>query len=262
MMPMAAPNRSSQVAWGRDDLSQDPHGAPDKASRVRQMFSSIASSYDLNNRLHSFGRDQVWRRRTVALCGELQGRRVLDIACGTGDLAQAFVSAGAEQVVGVDFTEAMLEQARLKAQRLPGVSTRLRYEWADALDLPFEDASFDVVSIAFGIRNVQRTEDALAQMHRVLRPRGALAILEFAEPPNRLLRALNHLYTGWVMPRTAALIARDRSGAYSYLPKSIESYLSPLSLRGAVESVGFDQVRQIPMTFGVAVATIARRMTV
>src|SRR5262249_55308394 len=144
---------SDEHAWTATDLASDPHAAADKAERVRRMFGAIARRYDLNNRLHSFGQDRRWRRCAVAMADVTPAARVLDVACGTGDLAEACADAGAAEVVGVDFTPAMLELARSKALRLEP-RRRPRYFAGDAMKLAFASASFDIVSIAFGIRNV------------------------------------------------------------------------------------------------------------
>ncbi|MHC4947864.1 MAG: bifunctional demethylmenaquinone methyltransferase/2-methoxy-6-polyprenyl-1,4-benzoquinol methylase UbiE [Planctomycetota bacterium] len=253
MPPDPSPS-SPDVVWSADDLRGDPHATDDKADRVRTMFGAIAHRYDLNNRLHSFGRDQAWRRRAVRLAEVGPGDDVLDVACGTGDLAEAFATAGPRSVVGLDFTPRMLDIARRKATRLaPG--QRPEYVEGDAMALPFEDGRFDVVSIAFGIRNVDEPRRALAEFHRVLRPGGRLVILEFGRPRNRLLRVANDLYTRRVMPITAGLLAGDRSGAYRYLPRSISTFLDPGALAAACRTVGFGDLRSIPMTFGVCWAS-------
>ncbi|MCA9298206.1 MAG: bifunctional demethylmenaquinone methyltransferase/2-methoxy-6-polyprenyl-1,4-benzoquinol methylase UbiE, partial [Phycisphaerales bacterium] len=226
-----------------DDALADPHNRPDKADRVRSMFGSIARSYDLNNRLHSFGRDQAWRRAAVKAAGVRDGDRVLDVACGTGDLAEAFTRTGASEVVGVDFTPEMLDLARRKKTRLDAPrASRLDYEQGDAMDLRFEDASFDVVSIAFGIRNVSTPSKALAEFRRVLRPGGRLVVLEFDRPPNPAIRIGHHFYTNVVMPRTATLLSRDRSGAYRYLPRSVETFLGRDEMVAALREAGFSDV--------------------
>ena len=252
------PSTPSNEAWSRQELDQNPHRSSEKAGKVRAMFASISGSYDLNNRVHSFGRDQAWRRRAVELAGVGPNDRVLDMACGTGDLTEAFAAAGASEVVGGDFTPEMLDQARRKAKRLPA-ERRPTYEHADAMQLDYEDASFDVISIAFGIRNVSDPAAAIREFARVLRPGGRLVILEFAEPSFAPIRWANQLYTGRIMPWTASLVARDGSGAYRYLPRSIETFLSPRQLAERIEDAGLRVKRQVSMTFGVCVATQAVR---
>lgn len=242
-------------AWSATDLAVDPHLRDDKASRVERMFSAIASSYDFNNRLHSLGQDQRWRRVAVALSGAGPGDRVLDVACGTGDLSEAFVAAGVESVIGADFTQAMLDLAARKAARLPE-ARRPSYRWADATRLPFESSSFDVVSIAFGIRNVSSPEKALAEFRRVLRPGGRLVVLEFSRPANPVIRAMNDFYCRRVMPLTATLLSGDRSGAYRYLPRSVETFPDHHQLAARIREAGFEIRAQRPLTFGVCAVTV------
>lgn len=222
------------------------------------MFGAIAHRYDLNNRLHSFGRDQAWRRAAVRLAGVGSDDVVLDIACGTGDLARAFRKAGVKKVIGADFTPRMLDIARAREQNAsPG--DRIEYVEADAQALPFEDASVDVVSIAFGIRNVMSPERALSEFHRVLRPGGRLVILEFDRPRLKPIAWANDLYCGVIMPRTATLISGDRSGAYKYLPKSVRTFHSRAEMADLMLRAGFGDVRQKPLTFGVCVCHFGRR---
>ena len=229
--------------------------AGDKADRVRTMFGSIAGAYDRNNRIHSFGRDQAWRRAAVRLAAVGPEDRVLDVACGTGDLAEAFAAAGPAEVLGVDFAEPMIERARAKAARKRG-RPRPTYRIADALDLPFDAGRFDVVSIAFGIRNVSDPRRGLREFRRVLRPGGRLVVVEFSEPRQPVLRALNRFYTRRLMPWTATLIARDRSGAYRYLPRSIETFLDREAMCDALRDAGFGRVEMRAMTFGVCVVYV------
>ena len=220
------------------------------------MFAAIAPRYDLNNRVHSLWRDQAWRRAAVALCQVQPADHVLDAACGTGDLAEALSAAGAAEVVGVDFTSEMLTLAEHKAQRLrraAGIAMP-RYKQADVMDLPFEDASFDIVSIAFGIRNVSDPAKTVREFQRVLRPGGRVVILEFSQPRNRLLRLLNSIYCGHIMPLTATLLSGDRSGAYRYLPKSVATFADRQALERMLIDAGFVDITQHPMTFGVCVA--------
>lgn len=251
----------SEPIWQPRELADDPHGRADKADKVRAMFAAIAGAYDLNNRLHSFGLDQRWRRKAVELAGVRATDDVVDVACGTGDLTELFALSGARSVVGLDFTPQMLDIARDKSARAEGPSrgrAKPRYEQGDATNLSLADGSVDVLSIAFGLRNVGDPLKALGEFRRVLRPGGRLVVLEFDEPRNPLIRAANRLYTHRIMPVTASLIARDRSGAYRYLPRSVETFLDRDRLREALLSVGFTDVRQTPLTFGTCVVTVAR----
>lgn len=262
-----APAERTEPAWTSDALTANPHGDPHKAARVQQMFAAIAARYDLNNRLHSFGLDQRWRRRAVRAIEPVNGARVLDVACGTGDLSLAFAAAGAGEVVGVDFTEPMLDIARAKAERRrskgapdagAGGPPMPHFQFGDATALDFPDASFDRVSIAFGLRNVSSPEKALREFRRVLRAGGRLVILEFDEPRVPVVRQLSRFYTRVVMPWTATLIARDRSGAYRYLPRSVETFLDRDALARLLRECGFDAVQQVALCTGVAVVTTAR----
>lgn len=252
---------SSQTVWTASDLRANPHESPEKPQRVQAMFAAIAQRYDLNNRVHSLWRDQAWRRFAVRF-SELQiGETVLDVACGTGDLSEAFARAGAGAVTGLDFTQEMLDIAIHKAEhqsRRDGTVTPT-YVQGDAMELPFEDASFDVVSIAFGIRNVEDPHKALAEMARVLKPNGRLVILEFSEPRNPLIRLFNKIYCQRIMPITATLIARDRSGAYKYLPRSVATFLDPQQLAACMERAGLIDARRKPLTFGVCTCSRARK---
>ena len=241
---------SSDSVWSDRALSE-PHLVHDKADRVRRMFAAIAPSYDLNNRLHSLGRDQAWRRSAVREGQVKSGEVVLDVACGTGDLAQAFADAGAGRVVGVDFTRDMLHLAHRKARRR--AASTLQYACGDALKLPLDDACVDVVSIAFGVRNFSDPSVAMHEFYRVLRPGGRLLILEFSMPTRAPLRWIYEFYFNHIMPRTAALIARDRTGAYKYLPRSVDSFLSREQLVGLMEEACFADVVVRPLTFGIAV---------
>ena len=257
--PQSSSISSDEIAWSANDLVNDPHQIGDKAERVRSMFGAIADSYDLNNRIHSFGLDQTWRRKTVCHCQVKPTDDVLDVACGTGDLAEAFASANPATVTGLDFTEPMLKIAREKAigrTRSAGLPVP-RYIRGDAMDLPQADGSMDIVSIAFGIRNVADPGRALGEFRRVLRPGGRLAVLEFSEPSMPILRAFNRLYTRRIMPITATLLARDRSGAYRYLPRSVATFHDRDSFTQLLTEARFESVELYPLTFGVCVVYLA-----
>jgi demethylmenaquinone methyltransferase / 2-methoxy-6-polyprenyl-1,4-benzoquinol methylase len=244
----------SPSVWN-DSLLANPHVVADKRLRVRRMFAAIAPSYDLNNHLHSLWMDQLWRRRAVQLAELKPTDRVVDVACGTGDLALRFAAAQSDaknaQVIGIDFTHEMLPIALRKAE-----ARRMRSVlWlnGDALCLPLEDASADVVSIAFGIRNVSDPAAACREFRRVLRPGGRLVILEFSLPANPILRWAYNLYFRHVLPRTATWISGDKTGAYKYLPESVNTFIDREAMTNMMGDAGFSQVTQHPMTFGICV---------
>lgn len=248
-MPHATPNTP---AWSEDDLAQNPHAAADKAKRVEQMFAAIAPSYDLNNRLHSLWRDQAWRRAAVKMAQLQPGDVVADIACGTGDLSMAFQHGGAARVVGIDFTVPMLGVADAKHGKTSG-QTPLTYQAGDAMRLPLADASADIVSIAFGIRNVADPAKAMAEFVRVLRPGGRVIVLEFSLPKNPVLRGGYNFYFKHILPRTASLIARDKSGAYKYLPKSVNTFIDRAGMTRLMQDAGLIDIAVKPLTCGIAV---------
>ena len=239
-----------QEAWNQE-LLRNPHAVADKRSRVQRMFSAIAPSYDINNRLHSLWMDQSWRKRAVKIATVRPEDTVIDVACGTGDLAIRFARS-AKAVVGVDFTYAMLPIARSKSQ-IADRRSQVQYINGDALALPLPDASADISSIAFGIRNVIDPAAAIREFHRVLRPGGRVIILEFSLPTNGLLRGAYNFYFRRILPRTATLISGDRTGAYRYLPESVNTFIGREQMMGMMTQAGFAEVQQFPMTFGICV---------
>src|SRR5438552_13377711 len=244
---MASADTNPPAAWDAKLLT-NPHAVADKRQRVQRMFAAIAPSYDLNNRLHSLWQDQRWRKKAVKLALAKPTDVVVDVACGTGDLTLALAAAKPQAAIGIDFTFEMLPIANLKSQ-----ISNCRFAAGDAQSLPLADASADVVSIAFGIRNVQDPAAALREFHRVLRSGGRVIILEFSLPCNRLLRGLYNFYFRHILPRTATLISGDKTGAYKYLPESVNTFIGREQMMQMMRDAGFVDARKFPMTFGVCV---------
>lgn len=245
--------------WRREDLT-NPHAVSDKASRVRGMFSAIAPSYDLNNRVHSLWLDQSWRKSAVKAAQVNPGDVVLDIACGTGDLTMAFAKSPASKVIGVDYTPAMLEIAGRKRPVMgEAFASKISYEEGDAQSLRFADASADVMSIAFGIRNVADPMKALREFARILKPGGRLVVLEFERPRVPPFSWFYDLYCGWIMPRTATIISGDRTGAYRYLPASVGTFMTKERMLESLKSAGFRTAEAKSLSFGICNCFVAKR---
>jgi len=222
--------------------------AAEKAQRVRGVFDSVASNYDLMNDLMSLGLHRVWKAYTVALAGLKLGDRVLDIAGGTGDLAQAFAKrvGSAGQVVHTDINAAMLSTGR---NRLLDEGVALPTVVCDAEHLPFPDQYFDVVSVAFGLRNMTHKDLALKEMCRVLKPKGKLMVLEFSKvaPP---LEKIYDWYSFKVLPRLGQWIAKD-AASYQYLAESIRMHPSQEELKQMMQAAGFGHVDVHNLSAGV-----------
>lgn len=230
------------------------------------MFSQIAPRYDLLNHLLSFQLDRLWRTRTAKVLRPIladPNALVLDLCCGTGDLALALRSAGKARILGADFAHTMLIRARAKSilgsshSGMPAPPPLPLFE-ADALRLPFANNSFNLVASAFGFRNLANYEAGLREIYRILKPGGAIAILEFTEPPDNFLGNLYRWYFRNVLPRIGALISGD-SAAYTYLPKSVSRFFRPPELAALMSSVGYQSATFRLWTFGSVALHTARR---
>lgn len=223
----------------------------EKAGKVAEVFHSVAARYDIMNDVLSGGMHRLWKRFTIELSGVRRGNKVLDIAGGTGDLARKFSSlVGPEgEVVLADINASMLKVGR---DRLldKGVSGNISFVQADAEKLPFPDNHFDVVTIAFGLRNVTHKEDALRSMLRVLKPGGRLLILEFSKPSNPLLSKFYDAYSFKFMPLAGKLITDD-ADSYRYLAESIRMHPDQETLKGMMADAGFERITFHNMTGGI-----------
>lgn len=221
--------------------------------RVQEMFGQIAPRYDFLNHLLSLNVDRYWRWRTVRRAPPRGDAPVLDLCTGTGDLALAYSRAagGRVAVVGADFCHPMLERARDKSARANG-SGRAHFVEADAQVLPFPNDHFQLVSVAFGLRNVSDTDRGLREMVRVCQPGGRVVVLEFSLPTLAPLRAAYLWYFRHVLPRIGQALARNRHEAYAYLPASVGEFPSGEALAQRMRAAGLARVEFWPLTLGVA----------
>lgn len=231
-------------------------------ARVRKMFGEIAPGYDRMNHLLSMNVDRYWRWRTVRLLGPRPGDRILDVCTGTGDLAFTFAKrhGGKCQVDASDFCIEMLEVGEQKRQKRR--VDNVRFVHADAQRLPFQDDSFDFVSVAFGLRNVADTDLGLRELSRVTRPGGRVAVLEFSQPRRQPIKALYGFYFAHILPRIGQLLARNQSDAYNYLPESVGLFPCYEALAERMEAANMEKVFFKPLTFGVATLYIGTKQTV
>ncbi len=231
-------------------------------SRVRKMFEEIAPRYDLMNHLLSLGIDITWRKRTVRELRLDGNEPVLDCCTGTGDLALMMAKhvGTRARVIGTDFCLPMLTRAQTKKYSLSeGSSQPVEFLEADTQALPFADGMFQAVTVAFGLRNVEDTDQGLREMARVCKPGGQVAVLEFSKPSFPGLSQAYSAYFKYVLPRIGQSMARNGHGAYEYLPSSVSEFPCGEALAVRMRGVGLRDVRILPMTFGVATLYIGER---
>jgi demethylmenaquinone methyltransferase/2-methoxy-6-polyprenyl-1,4-benzoquinol methylase len=251
----------SQVVGAAPEGASDPHSA---ARAVREMFTSIAPRYDLLNHVLSFNIDRVWWRRTARTFRDILARpnsRILDLCCGTGDMTFALSRQAGKsslQILGADFSHAMLQRAAGKSSSARNHSTPGWIE-ADALSLPFPSAHFDLVTSAFGFRNLADYDAGLSEIARVLRPGGECGILDFGEPKGAM-GTLYRIYFKQVLPRVGTMISGVR-GPYAYLPASVERFPSPDEMLQRMRRAGLAEATWTPYTFGIAGLYRGKKLT-
>jgi demethylmenaquinone methyltransferase / 2-methoxy-6-polyprenyl-1,4-benzoquinol methylase len=228
--------------------------------RVQRMFGEIAPYYDRMNHLLSLNVDRYWRWWTVKQLAPEPGDPILDVCTGTGDLAIAFQRAtkGKSQIVAADFCQQMLEIGRRK-QIQAKIGSELTFIEADAQSLPLDDNRFAIVAVAFGLRNVADTNRGLAEMTRVCRPGGQVAVLEFSTPRWQPLRAIYLLYFRHILPRVGQFFARNQSDAYEYLPATVAQFPDGEALAERMRAVGLKNIRYWPLTLGIATLYVGRK---
>ncbi|CAH1000463.1 Ubiquinone/menaquinone biosynthesis C-methyltransferase UbiE [Neolewinella maritima] len=229
-----------------------PYGAGEsKKQEVGRMFDTIAPTYDLLNRGTSLGVDTLWRKKLIAQLDPATHRTILDVATGTADVAiQTVLRTGADHVTGLDLSEGMLAYGRIKVKKR-GLQDRIRLDQGDSEALPYADASFDAITVAFGVRNFENLEQGLAEMLRVLRPGGKLVVLEFSRIKYAPLRWAFNFYFGKIMPLIGRLQSKDPR-AYAYLFESVQAFPSGRDFQAILARVGYNDTTWQALTFGIA----------
>ena len=221
-----------------------------KKEQVAQMFTAISGNYDGLNRVISFGIDKSWKRKVLQLVGKVNPKMILDIATGTGDLAILMASLNPEKIVGLDISSGMLEVGKKKIEKLH-LSDKIEMVLADSENMPFEDNSFDAITVAYGIRNFEHLEKGLTEILRVLRPNGVLVILETSNPTSFPFKQFYFFYTRNILPLIGKLLSKDKA-AYNYLSESASVFPFGEALNNILRKTGFINVVALPQTFGVA----------
>lgn len=226
------------------------NGTERKASQIRRMFDTIASKYDIMNRLISLGCDKPWRRTAIRELKEYPHGRILDIATGTGDMAvMLYDLLKPDSVTGCDISEGMLDVARRKTAEI-GLSDKISFSVGDCTELPFDDSTFDVATVAFGVRNFENLSKGLSEIRRVLKPGGIVSIIELTVPENGFYRLFYNLYTGIVIPSLGWVLTKD-SGAYRYLGHSIKAVPQGKAMTTLMKEAGLKECKFMYMTMGV-----------
>ena len=221
-----------------------------KKEQVAQMFDTISGNYDGLNRVISFGIDIKWRKKVLKLVSDKNPKTVLDIATGTGDLAILMTNTSAEKIIGLDISAGMLEVGRNKI-KAKNLSDKIEMILADSENMPFEDNTFDAITVAFGVRNFENLEKGLAEILRVLKPNGIFVILETSVPDKTPYKQGYTFYSKNILPLIGKLFSKDNS-AYQYLSESASVFPYGEALNNILRKIGFIEVKAMPQTFGVA----------
>lgn len=228
-----------------------------KKEQVRQMFDTISGNYDGLNRVISFGIDIKWRKRVVALLTKKSPKTILDIATGTGDLAIAMTATGAEKIVGLDISPGMLEVGRTKISD-KNLDDTIEMVVGDSENLPFDDNTFDAITVAFGVRNFENLEKGLQEILRVLKPKGTFVVLETSVPTKTPYKQGYRFYCKHVLPSIGKIFSKDRS-AYTYLSESASVFPHGKEFNNILAKIGFIGIENKPQTFGVASIYVATK---
>jgi demethylmenaquinone methyltransferase / 2-methoxy-6-polyprenyl-1,4-benzoquinol methylase len=229
-----------------------PYGSAEKSKKeeVAEMFNNISHRYDFLNHFLSLGIDKLWRKKAVRLLKHTQPKMMLDIATGTGDFALECLKLHPNKVVGLDISSGMLEKGREKMVKRK-VDHKIEMLLGDSENIPFDDATFDAITVGFGVRNFENLEKGLGEMKRVLKPGGTAAILEFSKPKAFPVKQLFGFYSRYLIPFFGKLISKDKA-AYQYLPESVEAFPEGQHFMDILTSVGYQNVRSHLVSGGIA----------
>ncbi len=228
-----------------------------KKEQVTKMFDAISTNYDGLNRVISFGIDVKWRKRVVAILKKKKPKTILDIATGTGDLAINLVQTEADKIVGLDISQGMLNVGKKKIAE-KNLDTIIEMIVGDSEDLPFEENSFNAVTVAFGVRNFETLEKGLAEIYRVLKPKGTFVVLETSVPTKTPFKQGYHFHCNYILPIVGSFFSKDRS-AYTYLSESAAVFPHGENFNNILRKIGFIEVENNPQTFGVATIYVATK---
>ncbi|MBA3704958.1 MAG: bifunctional demethylmenaquinone methyltransferase/2-methoxy-6-polyprenyl-1,4-benzoquinol methylase UbiE [Bacteroidetes bacterium] len=241
---------TSQVTPYKDQTSS-------KKEQVATMFNNIAPKYDFLNQLLSLGIHKRWRKKAIHLLQNHQPKKILDIATGTGDFAIEAIKLNPEMVTGIDISEGMLKLGVDKINKL-GLQNKIELKLGDSENLSFPNASFDAVTVGFGVRNFENLEKGINEIYRVLNSNGILAVLEFSKPGKFPIKQIYRFYFKYITPAIGKLFSKD-SSAYTYLPESVNAFPDGELFLAILKKAGFEETKAISLTFGIASIYIAKK---
>jgi demethylmenaquinone methyltransferase/2-methoxy-6-polyprenyl-1,4-benzoquinol methylase len=228
-----------------------------KKEQVTKMFDNISNEYDNLNRVISFGIDVKWRNKVVQIVGDTNPETVLDIATGTGDLAINLTKTNAKKIIGLDISDGMLSIGRLKIDKMQ-LKNRIEMVLADSEKIPFDDKTFDAVTVAFGVRNFDNLEKGLSEIYRVLKPGGTFVVLETSVPTKTPFKQGYHFYSTKILPNIGRLFSKDKL-AYKYLSDSAAAFPYGEAFNNILQKIGFIAIENKPQTFGVASIYVCKK---
>lgn len=225
----------------------------EKRQKVRNIFDSIAFKYDFLNHLLSFGVDHYWRRKALKLSNVGSDSILLDVACGTGDVAIEAYKQGVRNIIGADFSHNMLGLFKKKSEWIVGKVIQTTAE-----QMPFPDSTFTNITVAFGVRNFYDIKEGFKSFHRVLKPNGKATVIEFQMPENKVFKSLYKFYFKKILPLIGGIVSKNKS-AYQYLPESVEEFDEKISLVDLLKEAGFKLVKKYKLTFGIVQVVVAEK---